>query len=420
MQKDMKILQICNSDLKGGAAIAANRLHKALGNSGVSSFMLVLLKRSDDNSIYQINKTRFNYYVNKVISKIDSLPLKFYKNRIKTGWSVGKISNFLLLNSIKKINPDILHIHWINGGLMSINDILGLSKKKVIFWTLHDMWSFTGGCHYVGNCEKYKIHCHKCPQLRSNKNNDLSFKLFKKKLKTFSKIDLKIIVLNNWMKKCVQESKIFGDKDIFVVPNSLDINIFKPQDKLEIRKKFNLPINQKLILFGAMNSTSDKRKGFIYLKKAIEKIGKNSDFALVIFGADDSKDIEKLSIKSYFVGIIKDERKLAELYSTCDVFVGPSLEDNLPNTFLESLSCGTPVVGFNTGGIPDIIDHKKNGYLAKFLDVEDLKKGILFCLDKKNNKKLSTYARKKGVERYSYNVQAKKMIKLYQKVIHTK
>jgi glycosyltransferase involved in cell wall biosynthesis len=373
--------------------------------------MLVQKKESDDEFVIGAENNIFYKAVDSLRSKLDKLPKLLYRNRKKVPWNVNWLPNPLLFYYIKKINPDVINLHWINNGFISIKQIGKLEKLNIpIIWTLHDMWPFTGGCHYTGGCEKYKKHCGTCPQLKSSKKKDLSYKIFEKK-KNFSGIS--VICLNRWMKKCVKESELFSNGKVDIIPNGFNLDILKPRNRELGRKKFNLPLNKKIILFGAV-SVDDERKGFIYLEKALNRIN-NQDYVGVIFGKCEKKI--DLKIDTYYLGNIKGEKEISLLYSSANVFVCSSLEDNLPNTLIESMSSGTPVVAFEIGGIPDIIDHKKNGYLAKPFDVDDLGRGIEWCIeDKKRNDQLGKNAREKVLKNFSQEVVSQKVVSFYKKI----
>jgi glycosyltransferase involved in cell wall biosynthesis len=408
----MRVLIINTNESSGGAAKAANRLYKGLRNSGIDAFMLVQKKESDDKYVVGARNNFFYKLINYSRSKLDKLPKLLYKHRKKVPWNVNWLPNPLLFYYIKKINPDIINLHWVNNGFISIKQIGKLKKMNIpIVWTLHDMWPFTGGCHYTGGCEKYKKHCGACFQLESSVEKDLSYKIFEKKGDFFG---IDVICLNRWMKKCVEESSLFSNSRIEIIPNGFDLNIFKPRNKKLGREKFNLPLDKKIILFGAV-SVNDKRKGFFYLEEVLKKIN-NQDYAVAIFGKSDKKI--NLEVDTYYLGNIKNEEEISLLYSSADVFVCPSLEDNLPNTLIESISSGTPAVAFEIGGIPDIIDHKKNGYLAKPFDVDDLKRGIEWCIeDKERNCQLGKNAREKAESKFSTKIQIKNYIENFKKQI---
>jgi len=404
-------------DIQGGAARAAYRLHTGLRKIGVDSKMLVDDKISDDPDVYGL-EGKISKAWSKVRSFANTIPLKFYdwqKTPFYTAWIGRDIATHDLLKQ-----ADIIHLHWIAGGLLSIKGISRLAKlKKPIVWTLHDMWAFTGGCHYSGECEKYVESCGACPQLNSNKNNDITRKIWRRKRKAYKGLNLKIVTPSRWLAECAKRSSLFSNLDINVIPNGLDITIFKPIKKLIARNILNLPENKKIILFGAF-SELEKRKGFNYLKEAIIELKKMFDrdeLCLVVFGASPPKIIEEFPFEVKFLGRLNDY-SLVLAYSAADVFVLPSLQDNLPNTVMESFSCGTPVVSFNVGGIPEMIEHQTNGYLSEPKNSKSLAEGIKWILeDEKRAPKLGEAARKKVVEEYSLETQARRYLSIYSQLL---
>ena len=247
--------------------------------------------------------------------------------------------------------------------------------------------------------------------------------MWEKKNKYFKNLNLTIVTCSTWLAQCAKDSSLFKDLRIEVIPNSVNVNAFKPINKEIARDILNLPQNKYLILFGAINATSNKRKGFYYLNEALGKIKSDypqikDDLELLVFGASYSEDINKLSIKTNFLGRLNDNYSLALYYNAADIFVAPSLEDNLPNTIIESLSCSTPVVGFKTGGIPNMIDHKQNGYLAEHKSVDDLAQGIYWMLEDKNRLiDLGQKARRKVLDNYTYDNVGNKYFDLYKELL---
>lgn len=382
----MKVVHISKSDKGGGAAIAAYRLHNGLLKKGVDSNMLVLNKTTDEKEIFTISKNKLDKLLISKI-KLDSMVFKKYNQRSnKIIFSQGKYSYSIRNNPLIE-EADVIHLHWINNGLLSIEEIFELSKmNKKIVWTLHDMWPFTGGCHYAGECKKYKKNCGNCEILKTRVDNDITRKIFNNKNKNFKNIDFKIIGCSNWISECAKESSIFKSKKIKTIPNILDTNIFKKVEKKIARNILNLLEDKKYILFGAMSSTGDKRKGYDYLKKALLILNEKypelkEEVEILIFGASYSNDQEDIPFKINFLGQLTDEITLSLVYNSANVFVAPSLEENLANTVNESLACGTPVTAFEVGGMPDMIKHKSNGYLAEYKNSEDLANGILECLN---------------------------------------
>lgn len=411
----MKILIVNSSDIEGGAARAAYRLHRALLSQGVDSQMLVQSKRSDDYTVI-VETDKVKKILNKLRPFLDSIPVRFYKNRTKTLFSSSWLPFANIVDKINEINPDIVHLHWICNGMMQIEDIARI--KAPIVWSLHDNWAFTGGCHIKWECEKYKENCGACPRLGSEKENDLSRKIWHRKEKTFSKIpNMTIVGLSKWLSDCAQKSTLFRDKNVVNLPNPIDTTIFKPFDKEKAKELWSLPHDKKLILFGANSATSDINKGFKELSESLHKLD-NKNIELVVFGSSKPKESQNFGFKTHYLGHLHDDVSLITLYSSVDVMVVPSLQENLSNAIMESLACGTPVVSFDIGGNSDMIEHKLNGYLAKPFDTTDLKNGIEWVLNTSNYEEISINARKKVLKEFDSEIVAQKYIELYNKVLN--
>ena len=411
----MKILIVNKSDIQGGAARAAYRLHKALLENGVDSKMLVQDKISDDYTVIGPT-TKVQKAIAKIRPTIDSLPVRLYKNRTKTLFSPSWLGFSGIVDKINKINPDIVHLHWICGGMMTIEDISRI--KAPIIWSLHDNWAFTGGCHIKWKCEKYRENCGACPRLGSQKENDLSRRVWRRKQKSFANINnITIVGLSHWLTECSKNSSLLNNRKHITLPNPIDINIFKPFYKDKARELWNLPKDKKLVLFGAMSATSDINKGFKELSDAMEKLT-SKDIELVVFGSSKPQNAPDFGFKTHYLGRLHDDVSLVTLYSAVDVMVVPSLQENLSNTIMESLACATPVVAFDVGGNSDMIEHKINGYLAKPFESNDLANGIDWVLNASNYDELCDNARDKVVRGFDSKVVAKKYIKLYEEILN--
>lgn len=410
----MKILIVNASDIDGGAARAAYRLHNALLNAGVNSQMLVQSKISDDFTVTG-PQTKTEKLISKIRPFLNNLPLQFYKNKTKTLFSPAYLPFSIIVDKINKLEPDIVHLHWICAGMIKIEDIAKI--KAPIVWSLHDMWAFTGGCHYDEECSAYKNSCGNCKVLRSSKKNDLSKKIFNEKQKVFeSKKNITIIGLSNWLNECSKNSTLLKDKKHINLPNPIDTKIFKPLDKQKARELWNLPQDKKLILFGAMGATSDPRKGFRELAEALKKI-KDQNVEFVIFGSSQPKNAPDLGFKTHYLGSLHDDISLVTIYSAVDVMIVPSLQENLSNAIMESLSCATPVVAFDIGGNSDIINHLQVGYLAKAFDTNDLSYGIEWILNNLEYAKLCQNARKKVLNKFSSEIIVNEYISLYKEIL---
>ncbi len=420
----MKILIVNTSDIQGGAARAAYRLHKALLRCGVESQMLVQKKASDDYTVIGPS-TKIQKGFGKVRPTLDSIPTRLYKNKSKTLFSPSWFGFSGIVDKINEINPDIVHLHWICGGMMRIEDIAKI--KAPIVWSLHDMWAFTGGCHYDEECGKYSEKCGYCKVLRSKKEKDLSRKVRERKAKIFAKIDnMTIVGLSKWMHDSAKKSSLLGNKKVVNLPNPIDTDKFRPFDKQKARELWNLPQDKKLVLFGAMSATSDPRKGYGELSEALFKMNKNYDIEFVVFGSSKPLNAPDFGFKTHYLGSLSDDVSLITLYSAVDVMVVPSLQEAFGQTASESMACGTPVVAFGATGLLDIVDHKINGFLAKPFESKDLADGIEWVLSKVQGSTFNVQgseltglrknARDKVVREFDSKVVAEKYIELYENV----
>ncbi len=418
----MQILIVNTSDIQGGAARAAYRLHKSLLVQDIDSQMLVQNKSSDDFKVIA-NDSKIAKGISILRPTLDSIPTRFYKNKTKTLFSPSWFGFSSIVDKINEISPDIVHLHWICGGMMTIEDISRI--KAPIVWSLHDNWAFTGGCHIMWECEKYKESCGSCSRLDSDNckvlgsdnEKDLSRKIFKRKQKVFNlKKDITIVGLSKWLNNASKRSTLLKDKKHINLPNPIDTTIFKPFDKEKSRELWSLPKDKKLVMFGANSATSDINKGFKELSKALEKL-ENKNIEFVVFGSSEPKKSQNFGFKTHYLGHLYDDVSLITLYSAVDIMIVPSLQENLSNAIMESLACATPVVGFDIGGNSDMIEHQKNGYLAKPFDTSDLKDGIEWILNNENYEELCKNARKKVLKEFDSVVVAKSYIELYRDVL---
>lgn len=413
----LKILHLSRSDISEGAAKGAYSLHRALQKAGAESKMFVADKQSDDYSILG-PKGEIENISNKLRRVLDSFPLYQYKNKTDDYFSPAWIPHNIE-ERIKEINPDIINLHWICKGFLNPESIAKF--KQPVVWTLRDMWPFTGGCHYSGECLQYKDKCGSCPQLNSQKEKDISRKLWLRKNNAWQNLDITVVTISNWLANCAEQSNLFKNRRIQVIHNALDESIFKPINKSFAREVLKLPQDRKLVLFGALNAVSDRRKGFEYLATAIQKIAKTDmgkDMELMVFGASQPQNPPALGLKATYMGRLNDEVSLALVYAAADVTLVPSIQEAFGKTAMESLACATPVVSFDSTGLQDIVEHEKNGYRAKCFDADELANGILWVLqDERRWQALSRRAREKVEQEFTLEIQARKYLNLYQQVI---
>ncbi|MBV6623423.1 MAG: glycosyltransferase family 4 protein [Rivularia sp. (in: Bacteria)] len=414
----MNTLILSTFDISGGAAKAAFRLHHGLKKIDINSRMLVQYKTSSDSTVIG-HKNKFEKLVNQMRPTLDNLPLKFYPNHEYATFSPQYFPDFIH-SKIKHLStniPDIINLHWVCGYLK----IESIAKfKQPLVWTLHDMSAFTGGCHYSLDCDRYLKSCGACIQLDSKQEADLSRWIWKRKAKAWQNLDLTVVTPSYWLAKVARQSSLFKNYPIKVIPNGIDIQKYQAIDKNIARKLLNLPLDKQLILSGAANS-SYIRKGMHLLEKALQHLRDNKNqVELVFFGSFSPKKEYKTDFKCHYMGNLHDDISLALVYAAADVFVAASIQDNLPNTVMESLACGTPCVAFNIGGMIDMIEHQGNGYLAQPFDVESLAKGIDWILSNSYPQKICDRARKKVEQEFNLELQARRYSQLFSEIINQK
>lgn len=412
----MRVLIVNTSEQIGGAAIAANRLMEALKKNGVRAKMLVRDKQTDRLTVVRVRSNwrlpfaflweRLVIYVSNMFSKRNL----FQVDIANTGTDVTKLSDFQ--------RADVIHLHWVNQGFLSLKSIEKIMQSgKPVVITMHDQWYFTGICHYSDKCDRYKELCHDCEMMNGKLLGDWSRKVFERKAQIYKGSKLTFVGCSKWIADLARQSKLTEGHKVVNIPNAIDTMFFRPQYKTYARQQFQLPLDKKLLLFGSQRIT-DKRKGFRLLVDALNIINvKYPDIAhdveLVVVGGDSEKVREAVPFGVYTVSYVSEPEKMVALYNAIDVYVTPSLQDNLPNTIVESMACGIPCVGFNVGGIPEMIDHKENGYVAEYKNAADLAEGIVWTLTS-NYSTLSRNARVKAVDTYGEEAVAKKYIEVYE------
>jgi glycosyltransferase involved in cell wall biosynthesis len=412
----MKPLILSTADINGGAARAAYRLHQGLQSIDVSSQMLVQTKTSDDVTVIS-PRSKIDKGIAKLRLTLDRLPLLAYKKSEREIYSLQWLPERVAAK-VAQIDPDVINLHWVCHGFLNIETLTKFTQP--IVWTLHDMWAFTGGCHYNQECDRYIDSYGACPQLSSSSNHDLSHWVWQRKAKAWKNINLTIVTPSKWLAKCVSSSSLFKDLRIEVIPNGLDTDRYKPMNRQLARQLLGLPEDKLLVLFGAMNATSDPRKGFHLLQQALLSLSKSEwkeQLSLVVMGASQPSSQLDFGFKTHYLGKLSDDISLALIYAAADVFVAPSIQDNLPNTVMEALSCGTPCVAFNIGGMPDMIEHQRNGYLAQAYKTEDLAQGIAWVLvNLERHSKLCKIAREKAECEFTSAIQAQRYTSIFTEI----
>lgn len=417
----MKVLFVNTNENYGGAARAANRIMRGVQRCGVEAQMFVKNKHSQavdvvavwqfvpKNAIYRA----FDWVTEKIKNKWQHYKWNPYKDTKKDVF-LSDLRSMSCHGALQKLDYDIVHLNWINQRFLDLKE-LGKIKKPIV-WTLHDSWAFTGLCHVPYDCKKYETHCGTCPMLGSKKEQDLAYEIFEKKLEAYKDLDLHIVTPSKWLGERAKRSALLGRFPITVIPNCIDTELYQPIDKADARKVLGLEADKKYLLFGAMHVMKDANKGFAYLQEALKQIN-NAKVELLVYGTNEDLRSHDLPLSARSMGYINNDKMMALLYNAADVCIVPSLSENLSNTIMESLSCGTPVVAFNIGGNSDMIEHKQNGYLAKEKDNWDLAKGIEWCLANNADGILSINAREKVMNNYTVDIVSEQYKLLYESLL---
>ncbi len=411
----MKVVHISTYHRFGGAAIAALRLHHALRLEGVDSALLVQDSDRPESHVAAVadgflsKKIAFGRFVAERLYfslKEKDKSLRFHFSPL---WTGTDISTHPLIQA-----ADIIHLHWINFGFLSLRSLEKLfSLGKPVVWTMHDMSTFTGGCHYSRECQHYLTHCHHCPYLKHPSTTDLSYRVFEKKSQLFQKANLTLVSPSEWLADLARHAASTRHLPAYAIPNPIDTQIFKPKNT---KGELGLAPHKKWILFAGVN-TQDPRKGFAYFKAATHHLADRAqEWGIVVFGKTSPDALNDLGLEVKSLGSLP-AHEVMKVYQAADVMVVPSLEDNYPNTVIEAMACGTPVVGFDTGGIPEQILHLRTGYVAQLHSAEDLARGIRFVLENKNYASLSEENVRIVAQRNAFEVVARQYQRLYDRCV---
>ena len=366
----MKILFLSTSDSSGGAAIACLRLVEALRSEGHEAKVLVMEKRRPDDWI----QAAPDAWPRLSTAKKHLSYLLQQKFVTQSGYQYTGIleSSLAVANHPWVVEADVFCLHWVNHGFIDEGALrLLFSLRKPVFWHMHDFWAFTGGCHYPGKCSEFERSCRDCAALKPI-FKAAAWRKLRERLKTFELNPPVLVGASQWLANEAQKSALAKVSTVVHVPNPLDPE-FVPMDKKRCREELKLNPNKRYLLFAAMN-VADVRKGFHLLKEALNELDPESVGCLVA-GKFKPEHFGEIALEVRAMGRL-NKAGMMRAYNAADLFVIPSLEENLPNTVLESLSCGTPVAGFSIGGIPEMVNNGTNGFLSDKLTANGLARAI--------------------------------------------
>lgn len=430
----MRVVHLSTYHLNGGAAIAATRLHRALQkHPDIDSTMLVGIParlephRPEPGVVYLASnflseQMAFGRFVAERLYFLGYEKDKAARFKFSPAWTGAGLSFHPLIQQ-----ADVLHLHWINFGFLSLDGLQSLfTLGKPIVWTLHDTWAFTGGCHYPRGCDHFLTHCGQCPYLRQPADHDLSYRLFGEKKAILADIPIYVTPPSRWLADEAMRSPLLRNKQFSVIPYAIDPDVFRPAN-LPVGMPYlgdmvSRPANRQTptLLFGSASLT-DPRKGFRYFAEALTLLKKRLpdtvEPEVLVFGKGTVYQLGALPFPVRHLGILTSESAVVAAYNEAAVMVVPSLEDNLPNTVIEALACGTPVLAFRTGGIPEMIDHEQNGYLADAGSAEQLADGLYWLLTHPDPSSLRQNARQSAEARFSEPVVAGQFYDLYRNLL---
>ncbi len=407
----MKVVLVNTDDSMGGAAIACLRLRDALHRqTNLQVSLLVQEQKKPSSGVQSLSNTWFLRKMAFVRFVVERLFFRFFEKDKSIRFAFSPANTGIDISRHPLIlEADIIHLHWVNFGFLSLESLEKLFRlNKKIIWTMHDMWAFTGGCHHSGDCENFQNLCGNCSQyLQNPSSSDLSYEILRKKELVFNQINPKkvaFVACSQWLGRRARNSHLLQGFSVQSIPNPIDTSIFKQKNKIQCREKLQLPTDKKLILFVAAK-VSVIWKGFSFFQESLDilksQLVDKTSVELIILGESDEESLQKLPFKTHSLGKIFDVETIIDVYNAGDVFVIPSIQENLPNTIMEAMACGTPVVGFEVGGIPEMIEHQTTGYLAKYKSANDLAKGIRWVLFESDYPMLSKHSRDKVLSNYS-------------------
>ena len=389
----MNVLLVSTSECSGGGAIAARRLMEALNKNGVKAKLMVRDKQSDAVTVCQVG-----HKLPKLLERLAVLPRCGFNRTLMWQADIANVG-IDITHTREFREADVIHLHWVCQGMLSLDGIEHIMRSgKRVVWTLHDEWPYLGICHYRGDCTEKG--CRHCPILCGS----LPSRLYERKLDLYQRWHPTFVGCSQWITS--QAQKVLPSECVVHINNCIPSALFHPTDMQQARRTLSLPQEKRLLLF-CSQKVNDERKGSAYLTEALQQLSAD-ELHLVIVG----KNAEQIPLPDNFgvtrIGTVS-EHEMPLLYNAVDVFLTPSLQDNLPNTIAEAMSCGTPCVGFEVGGIPEMIDHLENGYVARYRDASDLAEGIRYVL----THYLRTAAHNKAAKAYEETHVAQEYIKLY-------
>lgn len=420
----MRVLIVNTSERSGGAAVAAGRLVAALNNNGVKAKMLVRDKETDGITVAALphpwlQRWRFLWERWRVFCHLHFRRAHLFDIDLAcAGADITRLPEFR--------EADVVHLHWVNQGMLSLGGIRKiLETGKPVVWTMHDMWPATAICHLTMGCNRFKGACGHCRYLpHGGSARDAAWRTWQRKKAALGRHSIFFVGCSKWLAGEARQSALLTGQPCEAIPNPIDTRVFHPHDRAAARASLALPTDKRLILFVSQRVTN-ANKGMAFLAEAVGRLvdarqATRADTAIVVVGGHAEEVAPLFPLPVHALGYVSDERQMAAVYSACDIFVLPSLSENLPNTIMEAMACGVPCLAFKTGGIPEEIDHLQNGYVARYRDAADLAEGLRWLLHDADRQALAQACVRKVATTWSERAVAMRYISVYHRAMALK
>lgn len=416
----MRVLIVNTSERTGGAAVAAGRLMETLNNNGVKAKMLVRDKETSHISVCALPGQRASRWHFLWERFVIWCRLKFSRQHLFDVDIANAGTDITCLPEFQE--ADVIHLHWVNQGMLSLRGIRQiLDSGKPVVWTMHDIWPATAICHLTLDCRRFETCCQRCRLLPGGgSDSDLSSQVWQQKQQLLNGRSITFVACSQWLADEARRSALLQDQRVTSIPNPIDTRVYRLLSQEQARQQLQLPTDDKIILF-ASHRVTNPYKGMDYFIEACQLLAQQhpeqcEHIAVAILGGHAEEVVGQLPFRTYPLGYINDESRIVAAYNAADVFVLPSLSENLPNTIMESMACGVPCVAFRVGGIPEEIDHLQNGYVAEYKDSHDLAHGLWWSLFEAPREDLRKACLRKVAHSYSQQSVAKRYLEIYEDI----
>jgi len=438
----MNILQVSTADIGGGAEKVAWNLYRAYQKRGHTSWLAVGFHRSNDLSVFPLpdlppssspwarlpwglyrrfdpykKESRGRHYLRAGLLALSGFQAEIERRQGREDFNFPGSWKLLQLPPQP---PDIIHTHNLHGGYFDIRYLPNLSRQLPIVWTLHDEWAFTGHCAYCLGCPRWKTGCGHCPDLRIYPSllRDATDWNWQRKRAVYQKSKLHVATPSHWLMDEVQLSMI-EPVESRVIPYGVDLTKFHPVDSSQARSELGLPLDQNILLFTASQTIHNMFKDYTTIEQALHHLSREKNFSAIFLSLGGGSGEEHIgSVTIRHIPFIRDQNQVARYYQSADIFLHAARTDNFPNTVLEALACGTPVIATAVGGIPEQVRDGETGYLTPPADPQAMAGRIAeLIFNPTRRKEMGLRAAEDAWRRFDLNRQVNDYLAWYQEIL---